>query len=223
MKPSLSRTASPPARTRLLRVEPVAVSRSPVLAAMLARLRGGRGLRPGARLFGHAAALRQVTLLFTDLHGSTAMYEQLGDLRAYALVRGHFARLQDLVAANGGAVVKTIGDAVMAAFPGPAPALRAALSMVRKATGDGLHLKAGLHAGLCVAVEFDDRVDYFGQAVNIAARAQGEARAGEVVCTRAVFEAPGAAHVIAAAGLRARERTVHLKGLRKPVTLFRLR
>ena len=71
--------------------------------------------------------IRQVTFLFTDLKGSTAMYERLGDLNAYSLVREHFALLGAIAQDEGGAIVKTIGDAVMAVFSRPADAVAAAL------------------------------------------------------------------------------------------------
>ena len=74
--------------------------------------------------------IRQVTLLFTDLKGSTAMYERLGDLNAYALVREHFALLGGIVQEHSGAIVKTIGDAVMAVFSRPTDAVSAALHML---------------------------------------------------------------------------------------------
>ena len=60
-----------------------------------------------------------LTFLFTDLKGSTELYERVGDLVAYDLVRAHFRILHQIVASEGGAVVKTIGDAVMATFRRP--------------------------------------------------------------------------------------------------------
>jgi hypothetical protein len=78
---------------------------------------------------GEGFAVRDVTLLFTDLKGSTALYQRIGDLNAYMLVQRHFERLTDVTASHGGAVNKTIGDAVMAAFPAPRDAVRAALAM----------------------------------------------------------------------------------------------
>src|SRR6185369_15149419 len=74
--------------------------------------------------------IRQVTLLFTDLKGSTALYERLGDLNAYALVREHFALLGAAVQEHSGAIVKTIGDAVMAVFSRPTDAVSAALHIL---------------------------------------------------------------------------------------------
>src|SRR5437899_2523581 len=73
--------------------------------------------------------ITSLTFLFTDLKGSTALYERVGDLVAYDLVREHFHVLYDVVRAEAGAVVKTIGDAVMATFSTPDRALAAALRM----------------------------------------------------------------------------------------------
>src|SRR3984885_6296967 len=92
--------------------------------------------------------LKNLTVLFTDLKGSTELYSRMGDMRAYGLVGEHFGLLREVVAARGGAVVKTIGDAVMASFPTPAPALEAAMGMNRGiAKAGGLALKIGLPAG----------------------------------------------------------------------------
>jgi class 3 adenylate cyclase len=169
--------------------------------------------------------LKGVTVLFTDLKGSTAIYERVGDIRAYDLVRKHFAMLRAIAAAQGGAIVKTIGDAVMASFSDPLDATRAAVLMNREIgrLGDGeLLLKIGLHSGPCIAVELNDRLDYFGRTVNIAARVQGIAAAGEIVCTEAVYRAPGVREAVAAAGLRAEEASVALRGIAGEVTVVRL-
>jgi class 3 adenylate cyclase len=123
--------------------------------------------------------ITSLTFLFTDLRGSTELYERVGDLVAFDLVRAHFEVLNDIIAAEAGAVVKTSGDAVMATFSTPDRAVAAALRM-REAmrdfkdagTGDGLLLKIGIHEGPCLAVVLDKRQDYFGRTVNIAARVQ---------------------------------------------------
>src|SRR5208283_1265673 len=73
--------------------------------------------------------ITSLTFLFTDLKGSTALYERVGDLAAFDLVRAHFHVMQEIVAAETGAVVKTIGDAVMATFHSPDHAVAAALRM----------------------------------------------------------------------------------------------
>ncbi len=123
--------------------------------------------------------ITSLTFLFTDLKGSTELYERVGDLVAFDLVRAHFRVLNEIVAAEAGAVVKTIGDAVMATFATPDRAVTAALRM-REAMrdlndghrGQDLLLKIGIHEGPCLAVVLNDRQDYFGQTVNIAARVQ---------------------------------------------------
>lgn len=171
-------------------------------------------------------ALQSLTLLFTDLKGSTQMYERIGDIEAYRLVREHFDVLREVVSSRGGAVVKTIGDAIMATFSEPNAALEAAATMNREiskvgAAGD-LVLKIGVHAGPCIAVESNDRLDYFGQTVNIAARVQGIAEAREIVCTEAIFSTPGAQQLIAAAGLVAKAESASLKGMEARVPVYRL-
>src|SRR3954469_2686077 len=121
--------------------------------------------------------ITSLTFLFTDLKGSTELYERVGDLVAFDLVRAHFRALQETVAAEGGAVVKTIGDAVMATFPTPDRAVAAALRMreAMRALNEAheredLLLKVGIHEGPCLAVTLNERQNYFGQTVNIASR-----------------------------------------------------
>jgi class 3 adenylate cyclase len=169
--------------------------------------------------------LKGVTVLFTDLKGSTAIYERVGDIRAYELVRRHFAALRAVAAAEGGAIVKTIGDAVMASFADPADAMRAALRMQADVArlGEGeLSLKIGLHTGPCIAVELNDRLDYFGRTVNLAARVQGLAGAGEIVCTEAVHDTRGVPETIANEGYRVSRETVPLRGIAGDVRVLRL-
>ena len=147
--------------------------------------------------------IRQVTLLFTDLKGSTAMYERLGDLNAYALVRGHFALLGATVQQHSGAVVKTIGDAVMAVFSRPADAVSAALEILEAIErynaehGDpSIILKIGAHCGPSIAVTLNENLDYFGQTVNVAARVQSLADAGDICLSEALYSAPGVSQLL---------------------------
>jgi class 3 adenylate cyclase len=135
-------------------------------------------------------AVLDVTLVFTDLKGSTALYERIGDLNAYIQVQRHFQHLLDATVRHHGAVTKTIGDAVMAAFSTSADAVRAALDM-REAV-DQLNqdrpqrdfiLKIGVHRGASIAVTLNERLDYFGQTVNIAARVQNLADGDEICIT----------------------------------------
>src|SRR6201996_7628778 len=141
--------------------------------------------------------ITSLTFLFTDLKGSTALYERVGDLAAFDLVRAHFRALLEIIASEKGAVVKTIGDAVMATFVKPEHAIAAGLRMraamdtlnAERGTGD-LVVKIGIHEGPCLAVMLNERQDYFGQTVNIAARVQGLATSQAIHVTGGVVDTP---------------------------------
>jgi class 3 adenylate cyclase len=173
--------------------------------------------------------ITSLTFLFTDLKGSTELYERVGDLVAYDLVRQHFHVLTDIVASEAGAIVKTIGDAVMATFPTPGPALAAALRM-REAMGrineerknQDLLLKIGLHEGPCLAVTLNDRQDYFGQTVNMAARVQGLASSRAIYATKSVVEDPQAAQLLEHSGLRPRAQRAALRGIADETTVYEI-
>lgn len=134
---------------------------------------------------GEEIQINSVTLMFTDLRDSTRLYRQIGDAPAFGRVRQHFDLLEQAIAAEGGAIVKTIGDAVMAVFRQPAAAMRAleaAHTAITALEGKPpLEMKAGIHTGPCIAVTLNDRLDYFGSTVNISARLPGLAEGGEVI------------------------------------------
>ena len=172
-------------------------------------------------------AVRDVTLLFTDLKGSTALYERIGDLNAYMKVQRHFEHIVDVTVRHQGAVIKTIGDAVMAAFPTPADAVLAALEMrkaVEQLNSDqklrDFVLKIGVHKGASIAVTLNERLDYFGQTVNIAARTQNLAGADEVCMTEEVYAAPGMAEVLKSHHVKKSQE--ELKGVRGTVSVYRV-
>jgi class 3 adenylate cyclase len=171
--------------------------------------------------------LRSLAILFTDLTASTELYERVGDLKALDLVRRHFEVLQGVIAAEHGAVVKTIGDAVMASFAEPDRALAAAAAMHRQmaklGASEELTLKIGVHVGSCVAIESNQQLDFFGRTVNVAARVQAKAGAGDVVITREVLEHPSAREVAKTQFTSASEERVHLKGIEGEVEVHRLR
>jgi class 3 adenylate cyclase len=132
-------------------------------------------------------------VLFTDLRGSTAMYSSIGDAPAYALVRDHFKILHDVVAAQHGSVVKTIGDAIMAVFSNLPEALAATremheqLSRVNPRENARLQLKSGIHAGACLAVNANDKLDFFGTTINLAARLVGHCRGDDLVLADEIY------------------------------------
>jgi class 3 adenylate cyclase len=175
--------------------------------------------------------ITNLTILFTDLKGSTALYDRVGDLAAFDLVRDHFGALLSAVAAEGGAVVKTIGDAVMATFPTPDRALRAAMNMreaMRKINdargGEDLALNIGLHEGPCLAVVLDERQDYFGQTVNVASRVQGLADPSAILATKPIIEGANVAGILAKAGATATPRQASsLRGVSEVVAIYEVR
>jgi len=130
-------------------------------------------------------------------HASPTLYERIGDLNAYIQVQRHFQHLLDATVRHNGAVTKTIGDAVMAAFSTSADAVQAALDM-REAVDElnrdraqrDFILKIGVHRGASIAVTLNERLDYFGQTVNIAARVQGVADSQAILVTKPVVDNP---------------------------------
>jgi class 3 adenylate cyclase len=185
-------------------------------------------LRPGDQV-----AIGRIAFLFTDIKGSTDLYNRVGDARAYGFVREHYAVLTRAVREHDGAVVKTIGDAVMAAFTDPANALDAALAirddiarfnrhLAEETGGAGVAIlvKVGLHSGACIAVTLNDRLDYFGSTVNLAARLQGESAGGDIVLSETMAGEHGVTERLVALGAVAE--TAHVKGFAEPVALRRI-
>jgi class 3 adenylate cyclase len=173
--------------------------------------------------------ITSLTFLFTDLKGSTALYERVGDLAAYDLVRAHFHELHEIVAAEHGAVVKTIGDSVMATFTAPDRAVAAALRMreamerlnAERGSGD-LLLKIGIHEGPCLAVMLNDHQDYFGSTVNIAARVQGLAQDRAIFVSEPVVRAEQTAALLAANGLTPRPQQRELRGIAREYAVYEI-
>jgi class 3 adenylate cyclase len=170
-------------------------------------------LRPGERI-----SVGTLTVLFTDLRESTRLYRESGDAVAFGHVMNHYDVLRQAILEEDGALVKTIGDAVMAVFRRPAPALRAALKaqaiLARPPAGlQPLRLKAGVHMGPAVAVTLNDRLDYFGSTVNITARLEHLAnmRPG-VVTSAAVVHDPEVAEWLAGGSVTAEPFAATVRG-----------
>ncbi|MBM7649485.1 hypothetical protein JOC78_002438 [Bacillus ectoiniformans] len=128
--------------------------------------------------------VESLTILFTDLKGSTSLYENIGDAKAYQQVYRHFDYLRKWISANNGAVVKTIGDSVMAAFYRPKDAVKAALEIqgnLKESQVKEMAIKIGLYTGPAIVVNANDLLDYFGHTVNMAARIQQQSQGHDVV------------------------------------------
>jgi len=171
--------------------------------------------------------ITSLTFLFTDLKGSTELYDRVGDLIAYDLVRTHFRVLTEIIGAEAGAVVKTIGDAVMATFPTPNRAVTAALRMRaamqrlnEERNRDDLLLKIGIHEGPCLAVMLNERQDFFGQTVNVASRVQHLASSQAIYATSAVVNYEGTAQLLAEAALSPVPRREVLRGVAGDLVVY---
>jgi adenylate cyclase len=143
-------------------------------------------LKPGISL-----QVSRVALLFSDLTDSTQLYSTVGDAAAFRLVQEHFDVVLAEIEKHHGALVKTIGDAVMASFNDDLEAVQAALSILnnfenfrkKHPNHELTHIKLGIYGGPCYVVTANNVLDYFGQTVNIAARLQGEAKSGQLITT----------------------------------------
>jgi class 3 adenylate cyclase len=181
---------------RLMLVERMAWTDQALTAAEVIALQEFRDLFSAEALRpGEAINVGNMAILFTDLVDSTRMYRQIGDAPAFGRVMDHFAVLRTAMQEEEGALVKTIGDAVMAVFRRPAGAIRTVLRAqhLLATLPEGVrppNLKAGIHFGPCIAVTLNDRLDYFGSTVNIAARLDGLSKGGEIVISEAVADDP---------------------------------
>ncbi len=183
-------------------------------------------LAPGTEI-----AVRNLTFLFTDLAGSTATYHALGDAKAYSVVREHFAVLKDVIAKHQGAVVKTIGDAVMAVFYSPRQGVLAALEMqeaiarwcAERKMEKPLVLKIGLHEGPSIAVNTDNILDYFGTSVNLAARVESLSAGADIVVSDAVMQGIDQEDALQEKISQKEKLESPVKGFPKPVRAWRIK
>ncbi|MCA0454618.1 MAG: DUF5939 domain-containing protein [Chloroflexi bacterium] len=199
-----------------------AVTAAEVTTLQLFRdLFASEALRPGQQI-----SVGSLAIVFTDLRGSTRLYNQIGDAPAFGLVMDHFDVLREAISAEGGAIIKTIGDAVMAVFPRPAPALRAMLNaQAQLANTLGQHpikLKAGIHYGPCIAVTLNERLDYFGSTINKASRLEGFSTGEDVVISKAVYDDPEVAALLYSGELVGDLFETRLKGFDDQDSLWRV-
>jgi class 3 adenylate cyclase len=151
---------------------------------------------------GQLVTVSTVTFLVTalDPDQADALYQSLGDARAFGVLHEHFRRLGDAIRQGGGAVVKTQGEGLVASFSEVSSAVRTALELPGRLVGDEatrpLRLRIGIHRGPALAATLNDQLDYFGTTARQAARALDQARAGELVLTRAVAADPEVAALL---------------------------
>lgn len=165
------------------------------------------------------------TLLFTDVVGSTAFYTSRGDPAAFVEIKRHFDEVFAIVAAHRGAVVKTIGDAVMATFGDPADAVRASHKIhdtFHPARADTpIRLRISLNTGPCIAVRLNANADFFGGTVNVAAKLQALAEGHQIAMSEATYRGSGVADYLAAVKADLDQLEYTSKALSAPVAVRR--
>ena len=224
--------ANKTARPLAIALEKRAWDEKAVTAAYVTRLQEFRNLFSSEVLArGRQIAVENVTLFFSDLSNSTSLYEEIGDAPAFSRVGSHFEFLIKNIEAGGGAVVKTMGDAVMAVFHRPADAVATAIRVQQQfryfaetlnERGD-MTLKIGLHCGPALAVNSNERLDYFGSTVNLAARAVGVAGGGDIILTSEVWKADGVEELVEAQNLHPHHFQTRLRGIEASRALVRLK
>jgi len=169
--------------------------------------------------------------MFTDLRGSTEMYDRAGDILAYQLVQEHFKILMESVRKYSGTVVKTMGDAIMATFSNPEDGFLTSLDMMTKIEslnekwrlkGYEIGLKVGIHEGSALAVVNDERLDYFGHSVNVASRVQGLAKAGEVWITDRIYSNLNVSKLLKEKKIATEMSKATLKGVGEEAIVYKL-
>jgi class 3 adenylate cyclase len=168
-----------------------------------------------------AGATRTVTLLFTDLVGSTELMDRLGDEESDRVRGEHFAMLRAAAAERGGREVKSLGDGLMVAFASALSAVECAVAMQQRvaeaspgAAGGSAGLRVGLNAGEVMGLEDD----YFGTPVVVARRLCDRASSGCILCSEVVRALVGSrgGHRFVPIGPTA------LKGFADPMPVFEL-
>ncbi len=187
------------AKTILAILEKVQWDADAVTAAQVTTLQEFRDLFGSEVLApGQQVGVESLSILFTDLKGSTPLYESVGDAKAYGMVWKHFEFLIEVLQKNHGALVRTIGDAVMAVFHTPENAVSTAMEIQEQVAEFNrknrieppIVIKIGVHHGPAISVNSNHILDYFGRTINIAARIQNESVGGDVVLTADLFSDP---------------------------------
>jgi class 3 adenylate cyclase len=172
-------------------------------------------------LRGAAAPDGTVTILFSDIEGSSALNERLGDVRWLELLQAHNRVIREQVHACGGYEVKSQGDGFMIAFPSArraidcAKAIQAAIAAELGDDPDGpIRVRIGLHTGEALR----DEADFYGKNVVVAARVTDQARGGEILASAVVKQLTESAGDVAFE----ERREVELAGLAGTHSVYRV-
>jgi serine/threonine protein kinase/class 3 adenylate cyclase len=199
------------------RVERTSPRDDALTAARASALALFRELFPGEVLSpGQLVSVANITLLVTALQDAAPLYRALGDARAFGLIHEHFRLLEERIKREGGALVKTMGEGMLAVFTEPVAAVRAGLELPKLLTAHAptreLRLKLAIHRGPAMAATLNDHLDYFGTTVNTVCRLPEYAESDELALTPAVAADPEVAALLQARALITEIRKVELPG-----------
>ena len=174
--------------------------------------------QPPPKKRGPAAPTGPLTILFTDIEGSTALTQRLGDAKAQELVRAHNVIVRDALRAHGGSEIKHTGDGIMASFPSASSALECAVAIQRAVEARNKDDELGIHIGLNAGEPVAEDADLFGTAVQLARRICDQAEGGEILASDVVRQ------LVAGKGFLFADRgDVALRGFEDPVRLYEVR
>lgn len=164
----------------------------------------------------------ELAILFSDVSGSTRLYERLGDSVARPLIAACIDQMAKAVTDNGGIVIKTIGDEVMCTLP-TADAAAAAAVQIQEQIADGIEIDNKVHAitiriGFHFGPVIHEKGDVFGDAVNIAARMAALAKGGQLITTKETVDAMSPLH---SSNSRLLDRLT-VKGKRETIDIYEL-
>ncbi len=209
-------------REILIRVERTATRTDALTAAKAASVALFRELFPGEILApGQLATVSTVTLLFASLDPARAdaLYHDLGDARAFGMIHEHLEHLGTAIRKGGGAVIKTVGEAVLASFSQVTAAVETALALAARldtgAESSALsRLRIGVHRGPALAATLNDQLDYFGATARDAVNIVSHAGNGGLVLSQAVAADPEVAALLNERGINTEVIATSLAGHR---------
>jgi class 3 adenylate cyclase len=202
----------------VVRIERTAPRDDILTAARAATLPLFRKLFPQEVLAsGQLVSVATMTFLVTALDRANHLYEELGDAQAFSVLHEHFRLLGEGIRQGGGALVKTVGEGVVAVFSETTAAVRVGLGLqallARAEATRSLRLRVGIHCGPALATTLNDHLDYFGTTVSQAMQLPQWARGGELILTAAVAAEPGVSALLRKLGLQGELLSVDLPGL----------
>lgn len=162
------------------------------------------------------------TILFTDIVGSSGLYNINGDSLTFSKVKRHFEDIHSIIIRYNGVIVKTIGDAVMAGFLNSESALKASLDLIKFFKKSEIKIRISANTGKCIAVNLNTGIDYFGKTVNIAAKIQKFAGESQFVFTESFYNSGDVQKILNEENLALSELEYEMAGTFEKIKVYRI-